>query len=90
VVPNKTKATLGNVVGILDSQPEGFRLGVPGHDDSNSVAPLVSMLRLIWPNPDRHGTGTPSRVPVLPEAQAVVHLAVTIVQWVHDGVLVKK
>jgi len=44
------------------------------------VAPLVSMLRLMWPNPDRHG-GESSRQPSLVEAQAVVHPAVTIVQW---------
>jgi len=38
------------------------------------------MLRLMWPNPDRHG-GESSRQPSLVEAQAVVHPAVTIVQW---------
>jgi hypothetical protein len=46
------------------------------------------MLRLLWPNPDRHG-GTNSRQPSLDEAQAVVHLAVTIVQWARADLLTR-
>jgi hypothetical protein len=80
VTPNKAKATLGDVVGSLNSQGSRWQLVLPGHDDSRSVDPLVAMLRLMWPNPDRHVSGT-SRRPSLDEAQAVVNLAVAIVQW---------
>jgi hypothetical protein len=89
VTPTKAKATLGDVVGTLNSQGHLWRLALQGHDGSESVGPLVSMLRLMWPNPDRHG-GQGSRVPSLDEAQAVVHLAVTIVQWARSGVLSKR
>jgi hypothetical protein len=89
VTPNKAKATLGDVVGNLNSQGTQWKLGLHGHDDSQSVAPLVSMLRLMWPNPDRHRSGT-SRTPALAEAQEVVHLAVTIVQWARCNALVKR
>lgn len=89
VTPNKAKATLGDVVGILNSQGSQWQLDLHGHDDSQSVGPLVSMLRLIWPNPDRHGSGV-SRTPSLTEAQEVVHLAVTLVQWARCNALLKR
>jgi hypothetical protein len=89
VTPNKAKATLGDVVGILNSQGQLWKLELHGHDGTQSIAPLVSMLRLMWPNPDRHGNQG-SRQPSLVEAQAVVHLAVTIVQWARSGVLSKR
>jgi hypothetical protein len=89
VTPAKKKATLGDVVGMLDSQGSRWQLALHGHDDSQSVAPLVSMLRLMWPNPDRHG-GSSRRKPLLDEAQAVVNLAVTIVQWGRTGVVAKR
>lgn len=89
VIPAKAKATLGDVIGILNSQGQLWRLALQGYDRSESVAPLVSTLRLMWPNPDRHG-GQGSRQPSLVEAQAVVHLAVTIVQWARSGVLSKR
>ena len=89
VTPNKAKATLCDVVGSLNGQGHLWKLELHGQDGSQSVAPLVSMLRLIWPNPDRHGNQG-SRQPSLVEAQAVVHQAVMIVQWVRSGVLSKK
>lgn len=89
VTPAKTKATLGDVVGMLDSQSSRWQLALHRHDDSQSVAPLVSMIRLMWPNPDRHGSSS-RRKPSLDEAQAVVNLAVTIVQWGRTGVLAKR
>jgi hypothetical protein len=89
VTPAKAKATLGDVVGSLSGQGALWQLELHGHDDSKSVEPLVSMLRLMWPNPDRHGGGV-SRKPSPKEAEAVVNLAVTIVQWVRTGVLSKR
>ena len=89
VTPNKAKATFGDVVGILNSQGSQWQLDLHGHDDSQSVEPLVSMLRLMWPNPDRHGSGM-SRTPSLTEAQEVVHLAVTLVQWARCNALLKR
>jgi hypothetical protein len=89
LAPAKTKATLGDVVGVLNSQGRLWQLVLHGQDGNRSVAPLVSMLRLIWPNPDRHG-GINRRHPSLDEARAVVHLAVTIVQWARAGVISRR
>jgi hypothetical protein len=89
VVPLMDRPTLGNVLGQLSSQPHLWKLGIPGSNDAYSIEPLVSMLRLMWPNPDRHG-GLNGRTPTLEEARAVVHLAVTIVQWARDGQIIRK
>jgi hypothetical protein len=45
---------------------------------------------LIWPNPDRHGGSPDERVPTQQETEAVVQLAVLVVQWGRNGILVKK
>lgn len=85
VIPNQTKANLGGVIGTLDKQGEAWQLCLPGNDLSGDVAPLVSMLRLVWPNHDRHGGSGDKRSPSLQEARAVVTLAATIVQWHREG-----
>lgn len=89
VVPNQAKPTLGHVVSHLATQGRLWKLLLPGADDRYSVEPLVGMLRLLWPNPDRHGSPEHRRAPTLEEAQAVVHLAVTILQWGRKGHIVK-
>lgn len=86
VAPKQDKAQLGHVVGQLDSQGGGWTLDLSTQQGIGSIEVLVGMLRLIWPNPDRHG-GVEHRVPSISEAQAVVHLAVTIVQWIRMGSL---
>jgi hypothetical protein len=83
IVPAQAKATMGHVLGQLRRPENRWELTLPG---AGGVAPLVGMLSLLWPNPDRHASGE-RRAPTLEEAQAVVQLAVTIVQWTRDGVL---
>jgi hypothetical protein len=86
-VDRQGKATLGQVLKLLEEKSGDWRLVLHGNDNSKSVAPLISMLRLIWPNPDRHG-GSNQRQPSLAESQAVVHLTITIVQWGRDHILI--
>ncbi|WP_167502577.1 hypothetical protein [Streptomyces malaysiensis] len=86
VVPKQEKAQLGHVVGSLRSQGARWRFILPGVKLDHSVEPLVSMLDALWPNPDRHANGA-NRAPTLEEAQAAVHLAVTIVQWARGSAL---
>jgi len=90
VLGNQPKANLGGVIGTLDKQGHVWRFCLPGHDLSEDVAPLVSVLRLIWPNHDRHGGGDGKRTPSLQEARAVVTLAATIVQWHREGWAVQR
>lgn len=84
VVPRQDKPHLGHVLGTLDRQGEGFvlRLG-----DTDGIETLVSMLRLLWPNPDRHASPAGRHAPSDEEAKGIVHLAIAIVQWVREGLL---
>lgn len=86
VVPTQDKPHLGHVLGQLDRQDGHWQLLLTTQQGITPMETLVGMLRLIYPNPDRH-PGPERRVPTLEEAQAAVHLAVTIVQWARSGVL---
>lgn len=88
VCPTKNKPTLADVAGCLKAQPNLWRLRLETNGSHGAVETLEAMLRLMWPNPDRHG-GTARRTPSLEEARAVVQLAVTITQWGRTGVLSK-
>ena len=89
VSPNNVKATLGTIIRDLRDGKHKHRFVLPGKDATHDVDRLLAMLELLWPNPDRHG-GSAQRPPTLEEAQAVVHLAVTVVQWVRAGALTKR
>lgn len=86
VVPAQAKPHLGHVLGRLRSQKDSWRLALPGAKNDYSIEALIGMLDLIWPNPDRHASEG-GRNPTPQEAQAVVHLAITIVQWARSDVL---
>ncbi|MCU1590957.1 MAG: hypothetical protein JWP11_2213 [Frankiales bacterium] len=86
VVPKKEKATLGDVAGQLKAQPDLWALTLESSAASpTAVQTFEGMLRLMWPNPDRHGGGGATRTPSLEEAQAVVQLAVLVVQLARAG-----
>jgi hypothetical protein len=75
------------IIARLQQQADrfAFRL-VTSSTQTTSVEALVQMLRLMWPNPDRHGTGE-RRAPSLDEAQNVVQLAVALVGWIRSKAL---
>ena len=96
VVPSQDGPHLGHVMGQLDKQGERWNTLLrfnqtvpPVTPPTTPVQALVGMLRLLYPNPDRH-TGSHHRVPTLEEARAVVQLAVAIVQWARDGQIVRR
>src|SRR5262249_38319802 len=62
VVPSQAKPTLGHVIGQLNSNGGAWKLVLPGKNHDHDISPLVSMLNLLWPNPDRHANNT-SREP---------------------------
>ncbi|PWW24910.1 hypothetical protein JD79_04102 [Geodermatophilus normandii] len=87
VTPDDAKATLGKIIERLGRKPDKFffRLATSSTKASNIEA-VVQLLRLLWPNPDRHGTGE-RRAPTLQEAQNIVQLAVLLVGWVRSDAL---
>jgi hypothetical protein len=87
VTPNSHKANLGTIASHLGKQAEQFTLRLATSSDrATNVETLAQMLRLMWPNPDRHATGS-RRTPTQEEAQNVVHLAVLIVNWIRSDPL---
>jgi hypothetical protein len=83
VVPNKAKPNLGDALGQMKANPAFFTFGPVA-----SAEGVEKALRLLWPNPDRHA-GAERRSPTIEEARGIVHLAVAVVQWLRDGLLVK-
>jgi hypothetical protein len=88
VCPDNPTATLSQ---IIDELRTGlWRLEVRGRARDYAIDPLIKMLELVWPDPNRLDT-TSSELPTTrEEARAVVQLAVAIVQWGRDGQIVNR
>lgn len=78
LIPKVPKPNLGGVAGELKNNPSAWVFGVPGNVGRTNGETLEGLIRHIWPNPDRHG-GTSKREPTQAEAEAVVQIAVLIV-----------
>lgn len=89
ILPNDQRATLGGVVGKIESQPHTVPLIIKDNGNKeptvDPAAALGQVLRLVWPNPDRHGS-TAIRDPSIEEARAIVQIAIMVIQWVNIGV----
>ncbi|MEU8152963.1 hypothetical protein AB0B94_04800 [Micromonospora sp. NPDC048986] len=83
-------ATLGGVIGELRANPK-WKLVLPAKDGTpQDIAAAVTMMESLWnAQRSRHGGGPNSRRMTNPEAEAAVHLAVLLVQWLSTGVIVK-
>lgn len=97
VEPNNASATLGTVLGTLraDLKNPPSKWSVRFSPSSKGPVPLavlVEMVALLWTaQQDRHGTpdqSVPANV-TLEEAQAALHLALTLVQWFESGAVSK-
>jgi hypothetical protein len=86
ICPNDANATLGRINGDLRSRPGDWTVALTPRN-GKGVARLLGMLELLWGAQLRHGTPDDS-VPVSAaprEAEAAVHLAVTLVHWFGSG-----
>ena len=88
VCPNNPTATLSQVIDELKTGQ--WKLEIRGRARDYTIDPLVQMLELVWPDPNRHASPTPELPATRDEARAVVQLAVTIVQWARDGQILRK
>jgi hypothetical protein len=87
IFPSNPTATLPHIIDEL--QTGQWKLQVRGQARDHAIDPLVQMLELLWPDPNRHDSSTPESPATKEEASAVVQLAVAIVQWARDGQIVK-
>ena len=91
VCPTNPRRTLGRVITDLESQAGQWELDF-GDKDGNPAQPepLIAMLKLLWQGQSRHAGSANSRSQTKAEGEAAVHLAATVVQWLHNNVLRKK
>jgi hypothetical protein len=91
VSPLNNKPTLGTVIRDLGNQTGQWELSL-ADKDGHPAPPgrLIEMLRLLWEGQSRHAGGTNSRRHAQSEAEAAVHLAAALVQWLNIGVLRSK
>jgi hypothetical protein len=91
VIPNDSGATLEKVIPALRNASNKWRI-VLTPSGSDPVETVAHMCELLWKSQwDRHGVSDES-VPLnvsLPEAQAAVHLASTLVQWFTSGAVMR-
>ncbi len=89
LIPNNTRPTLGRAIDHLKDTQDKWT--VAGLDDQSqkSSATLLGMLRTLWQNHGRHVAqgGHPPDPVSQDEAEAVVFLAVTLVQWFERGLV---
>jgi hypothetical protein len=90
VLPTTTMGTLGKVIAALRDKPAKWAVGLKHPEPERQVLILADMADLIWKGQTgRHGDPDPNApISVSQEqAQAAVHLAVTVVQWFTTGVV---
>lgn len=92
VLPSNGTATLGKVRDHLRDASAKWELVVPGKAGTpGPVTPVVALMTTLWDGQRSRHAGTPtSRRQLQEEAEAVVHLAAMLVQWLHSGVVRRK
>jgi hypothetical protein len=88
VCPYMETATLPFIIDQLKTGQ--WNLELRGQARDYAIDPLIKMLELVWPDPNRHGSHAPESPATREEAGAVVLLAVTIVQWARNGQIIKR
>jgi hypothetical protein len=88
VSPNDAVATLGKMIGQMRQNPQAWTIEVPAPPAFDRAQVLLGMLDLLWKgHADRHarlGPDEPISVSQS-EAEAALHLAVTLVHWFNSG-----
>ncbi|MFJ3385681.1 MULTISPECIES: hypothetical protein [unclassified Curtobacterium] len=84
---NKQDATLGNVIGQLETQPDKWTLAFRDDHKAPGAETLAKMLRTLWKGHEsRHGRED-YKDATEQQAQAAVLLASTLVWWFSEGVV---
>lgn len=94
VLPKDRDATLGRVIGTMRSSAGQWQVSLSHRNEPElPVETLVSMMDLLWGSQhDRH-VAPEDEAPLhvsQPEAEAALHLAVTLVQWFTSGAVTRR
>ena len=92
VSPNNNRATLGTVIRDLKASPKTWKVGLHHPSGDAQVNALADALDLIWKGHLRHGDPSPL-TPIdatQQEAEAVLHLGISLAKWFGDGVVSRR
>ena len=93
ISPNNLKATLATMNGDLKANLGRFEVALRPVDTTIvAVEQALGMMQLLWKSqPERHGSPDPRPLSTVTqqEAEAGVHLAITLVHWFRTGVISK-
>jgi hypothetical protein len=90
ISPRNNRATLGSLIRDIRLAPQNFTVTLSGLGGRDDVETLTRMMDLLWKgHPTRHGNPDPGRATDVsqPEAEAAVHLAVTLAHWFDKGLV---
>lgn len=92
VLPRDPLRTLGKALGELRKIADRWSFVLLGKDGIGDIAPLVAVVARLWEGQRaRHGGGPNGFQPqTQAEAEAAVHLAATVVQWISAGALTRR
>jgi len=92
VCPRNNRATLGTVLSDLRNQATQWELSIgdTGTGQPADIGSVVQMLDLLWKGQSRHAGNPNSRQQTQAEAEAAVHMAAALTQWLTAGVLHRK
>ncbi|HEV2071235.1 MAG TPA: hypothetical protein VGR26_15710 [Acidimicrobiales bacterium] len=92
IAPKASRATLGTMLADLRNKPEKWSVALDERGKGTGVDLLIEMCSGLWRSQfDRHGSDDES-IPLdvsSREAEAAVHLAVTLVHWFRSGVVAR-
>lgn len=91
ITPSDQRPSLGKAISQLQSTLTTWTVATLGDQQQASAETLLAMLKMVWQNHQNHigADGAPPQPASQEEAEAVLFLAVTIVQWFERG-LVKR
>jgi len=90
VSPANDRATLGTVIADIRNDPTKWVVSLHSPNPEEQIPAVRGMLELLWKGQtDRHGTPDPSAPLDVSQgdAEAALHLALTLVQWFTSGVI---
>jgi hypothetical protein len=92
VCPRNNRATLGTVISDLRNQVAQWELSIENTSTGqpSEIDSIIQMLDLLWKGQSRHAGNPNSRQQTQAEAEAAVHMAAALTQWLTAGVLHRK